>query len=61
MMDETKFDVKVEIDKFTKNPVLCVTHDGSQWTSIRIENPRHEIPQILFVLMEYLRDMKEGE
>lgn len=48
-----EFDVKVEVDDFGKTR-LHVTHNGYQWSAIRIDNPEGEIPQIIAALERHL-------
>ncbi len=54
----TKF--KVGIEKDINKLFLRVTHNGKQWSTIRIENPLEEIPQIIGVLQGYLVGHYEG-
>ena len=51
-MSGNKFAVEITVDH--KMPYLSITHNGYQWTSIRIEKPRHEIPLIVKALQDFL-------
>ena len=48
---DTKFNVKLEKEFGKYN--LCVTHNGYQWSSIRIDEPAFEIPRIIKVLKDF--------
>jgi len=43
------FDVKIEEEFGRQN--LSVTHNGYQWSSIRIDDPDYEIPRIVKALL----------
>ena len=53
-MDESKFKVEVKTQDYIPKQYLAVTHNGHQWGTIDIINPRHEIPLIIEVLADYL-------
>lgn len=38
---------------------LCVTHNGSQWSSIRICNAKYEIPKIIETLQKHLKTISK--
>lgn len=50
---KSKYQVKIERSSFDQL-YLLVTHNGTQWDSIRIDNTEHEIPELIKVLNEYL-------
>ena len=54
-MNKSKF--KVEVKEEHHSVYLSVTHNGYQWTSIEIKNPRHEIPLIFEALWNYRKEM----
>ena len=49
-----KFKVEVKTQDRIPNQYLTVTHNGHQWETIDIINPRHEIPLIIEALADYL-------
>lgn len=53
MNDKYKAEVYEENEK---NVYLSITHNGYQWTSIFIKNPKFEIPLIIDVLRKALRE-----
>ena len=48
------YTVRIEVDKH--RVFLSFSHNGYQFQSIRIKDPLVEIPQIIRVLSDYLRD-----
>ena len=56
----SKFKVKI-IDVNSKYPKLSITHNGSSWTSIRIENIQKEVPLIIDKLKAiYTSEVENG-
>lgn len=49
-----KFKAVVDKDSVDSGTLFSVTHNGTHWTSIRIENPLEEIPLMIFALQSYL-------
>ena len=49
-----KFNVVVEKDTVGGGLSFKITHNGSHWTAVRIENPLEEIPLMIFTLQSYL-------
>ena len=56
-MDEN---YKVECKGDSDYSFLSVTHNGLAWTSIRIDDPEHEIPLMIKVLENKLKEIKDG-
>jgi len=54
-MDNNKFDIKVKEDH--GDTYLSITHDGNQWTSIRITG---KIPHLIEVLELHLTKQSSG-
>ena len=54
---ENDFDVQIE--KEGRSTYLSVTHNGTTWTSLRMLNPKSEIPKIINVLERYLTSFKD--
>ncbi len=49
-----KYNAVVEKNKVGDGLNFSVTHDGRNWTSIRIENPLTEIPHMILALQNYV-------
>lgn len=54
-MSNEKYMVNIETDS-SHTLYLCITHNGSQWSSIRIVDAKYEIPKIIEVLQKYLKE-----
>jgi hypothetical protein len=52
------YQVDYEVDG-SRNHWLRVTHNGYQWTALRIDNPDYEIPLIIDVLKRKLNELEE--
>lgn len=50
-----KSNYQVKIETSFNEIYLCVTHNGSQWNSIRINNIEREIPKIIKILQKELK------
>ena len=55
MTEKSNFDVKITEDH--GGLYLSITHNGYQWTSIALRKPKMEIPRIIAVLQDYLKEM----
>ena len=51
----SKFDVRVYREHAQDKDYLSVTHNGYQWNSIVIYNPKKEIPRIIEALEDSLK------
>ena len=51
---DNKYEVKCKIDH--GELYLSITHNGYQWTSIAIRNPKAEIPKIIYELKKALEE-----
>ena len=49
-------DFKVEVREDNWELTLSITHNGYQWSSLRIADPEQEIPEIIKVLEQALFD-----
>ena len=58
METNEKYMVKVEPDT-TQTAYLCITHNGSQWSSVRIVDAKYEIPKIIEVLKRHLKESSQ--
>jgi len=56
-MDD-KYEVECKVDH--GDLYLSVTHNGYQWTLMLINNPEHEIPLMIKVLENKLKEIKDG-
>lgn len=53
-MKNKNYRASVENDRIGKGISFSVTHNGNHSTSIRIEDPLEEIPQMILALQTYL-------
>ena len=53
---KSKYEVKTETS--SDELYLCVTHNGSQWSSIRIVDAKYEIPKIIEKLQMHLNEQE---
>ena len=56
-MTKENYMVQLETDK-SSTLYLCVTHNGSQWSSIRIVDAKYEISKIIEILQMHLNELK---
>jgi len=52
-----KYKVKIKTERNGKDIYLSVTHNGYQWASIAIKEPKIEIPLIISALDHYLTNV----
>ena len=55
-----KFKAVIKKDKVGNGVSFSVTHNGSHWTSIRIESPLEDVPQMILTLQSYLAGYYAG-
>ena len=55
------YKVEITTERNEKDTYLCITHDGRQWSTVRIRNKDVEIPLIIAELQRHLTQQCSGQ